>query len=94
MDFVKVTATPRKTSGKNEARRLRASGSIPAIAYGKGEPALALTVSPKAVSNVFTHPLGRNSVIELDIEGSETLTVLLTDYQYHPVRASCSTPTS
>lgn len=85
MQLAKVAATHRKAAGKNKSRRMRLAGTIPAVAYGKGQPALAIAVSPKDLVGVLARPLGRNSPIELDVEGKETLTVLLTDYQYHPV---------
>ncbi|MFO0571533.1 MAG: 50S ribosomal protein L25 [Polyangiaceae bacterium] len=88
MDLVKVSATHRTSHGKNQSRRLRDSGQIPAVAYGKGEPALHVAVSPKDLVGVLARPLGRNSPIELDLDGKQSLTVLLTDYQYHPVTRS------
>lgn len=85
MQLAKVAAKHRQAAGKNKSRRMRATGTIPAIAYGKGQPALAIAVEPKDLMGVLAQPLGRNSPIELDVEGKEKLTVLLTDYQYHPV---------
>lgn len=86
MELVKVPASRREAAGKGGARRLRGDGRIPAIAYGKGEPALELAVAPKDLLGVLASDHGRNSVIELEIEGSDNLTVLLCDFQYHPVR--------
>ncbi len=88
MDLVKIAASRREIFGKNQSRRLRASGQIPAVAYGKGEPAQNLSVAPKDLVNVLARPLGRNSPIELDVDGKESFTVLLRDYQYHPVTRS------
>jgi len=85
MQLAKITATHRQAAGKNKSRRMRLAGTIPAIAYGKGEAALSIAVSPKEIVGVLAQPLGRNSPIELDVEGKQKLTVLLTDYQYHPV---------
>jgi large subunit ribosomal protein L25 len=85
MELVKVAATSRTTHGKSDARRLRAKGQIPAVAYGKGEQAVQLAVSPKEIVGVLGRPLGRNSPIELAVEGGQKLTVLLCDFQYHPL---------
>ena len=85
MELVKVTASNRQSAGKGNARRLRGEQRIPAVAYGKGEPALKLAVSPKDLLGVLAREHGRNSVIELQVEGGEKLTVLLCDFQYHPV---------
>lgn len=85
MELVKVPASRRDAAGKGTARRLRSDGKIPAVAYGKGEPALHVAVSPKDLVGVLARELGRNSVIQLEVEGADKLTVLLSDYQYHPV---------
>jgi large subunit ribosomal protein L25 len=85
MESIKVSATRRSESGKGVASRLRATGKIPAVAYGKQLPAQALAVSPDALKAVFASAYGNNNVIELDVEGKDKLTVLLRDYQYHPV---------
>jgi large subunit ribosomal protein L25 len=85
MESIKVSASRRSESGKGVASRLRATGKIPAVAYGKQLPAQALAVSPDALKAVFASAYGNNNVIELDVEGKDKLTVLLRDYQYHPV---------
>jgi len=85
METIKVVANRRSESGKGAASRLRATGKIPAVAYGKQLPAQALAVSPDALKAVFASAYGNNAVIELDVEGKDKLTVLLRDYQYHPL---------
>ena len=85
MESIKVSANRRSESGKGIASRLRAAGKIPAVAYGKQLPAQALAVSPDSIKTVLVSAWGNNNVIELDIEGKDKLTVLLRDYQYHPV---------
>lgn len=85
MELTKVSANVRTAGGKGLARRLRASGRIPAVAYGKGRQARSLDVSPEEVTAVLQSELGVNSLIQLDVEGKESLNVLLGEYQYHPV---------
>ena len=85
MESIKVSADRRSESGKGVASRLRVAGKIPAVAYGKQLPAQSLAVSPDALKAVFASAWGSNNVIELDVEGKDKLTVLLRDYQYHPV---------
>jgi large subunit ribosomal protein L25 len=84
METIKVSVTPRETSGKGAARRLRAQAQIPAVAYGKELASMALTVSPKALIDVLATERGRNSILELEL-GGKTIKALLADYQYHPV---------
>ncbi len=84
METMKVSATRRDQTRKGPARRLRAAGMIPAVAYGKESAVQSLAVSPKDVLTVLNSEFGRNTVIELNF-GDEQRTVLLCDYQYHPV---------
>ena len=85
MELRKVTASPRSVGGKGPARKLRHEGLIPAIAYGKSLKAQPLSVSPKELVDVLESEYGQNTVIELNVEGQNSLTVLLSEYQYHPV---------
>jgi len=85
MDLRKISVNARQGKGKGEATRLRRSGQIPAVAYGKKLAAQSLAVKPEELRSVLTSERGRNTVIELDVDGTSKLTVLLRDYQHHPV---------
>src|ERR1700722_14731939 len=85
MEIIKLTATPRPLSGKGPSRRLRKTAQIPAVAYGRELAATTLAISPKALLSVLTSPHGKNSVLELDVEGGDKLTVMVRDYAYHPL---------
>ena len=85
MELRKFNAAVRAESGKGASARLRKGGHIPAVAYGKGQPAQSLSISPSDLSSVLKSEHGRNSVIELDVTGQSKLTVLIRDYQYHPL---------
>src|SRR5689334_4671246 len=88
MQTIKINATRRQQSGKGGARRVRDTGRIPAIAYGKKLAALPLAVSPDQLHQVLASERGRNSVVEVEVEGQEKFTALLCDYQYHPISRS------
>lgn len=80
-----LEAVRRDTRGKNEARRLRVAGQIPAIVYGgKGEAPQAVAVSPKTLSKILHSKSGVNSIISLDVDGATTK-VLVKDYLLEPV---------
>jgi large subunit ribosomal protein L25 len=83
--MIGLGAQSRSVSGKGEARRLRASGRVPAVAYGKGLAATLLSVSPKDVLSILKSERGRNSVIQMDVEAGTKLLVMIRDYSYHPV---------
>jgi large subunit ribosomal protein L25 len=84
-EIIKLNATQRQESGKSPSSRLRRTGQIPAICYGKDLAALQVAVAPKALLEVLKSPHGKNSVIELAVEGSDKLTVMVRDYDYHPI---------
>lgn len=88
MQTTKLTALPRNQHGKGAAKRLRAEGRIPAVAYGRGLENTPIAVSPKELTTILSTEFGRNTVIELNIEGGRNLTVLIADYQWHPVTRS------
>ena len=59
---ITVAAEARDTRGKNEARRLRVKGFMPAVVYGgSGEPA-AVAVSPKEVARILHSKTGHNTI--------------------------------
>ena len=78
----------REGRGKNEARRLRASGRIPAVLYGaeKGK-ALEIAVDPKILLRILHSESGVNSLIALEGlgEGAPEARVLVKEYQLDPI---------
>jgi large subunit ribosomal protein L25 len=85
MEIIKLSASRRTESGKGPSNRLRRTGQIPAIAYGKDLAALQVAIAPKELVKVLGSDHGKNSVIELAIEGGDKLTVMVRDYAYHPI---------
>ncbi len=82
-----VQATSRNASGKSEARRLRAKGQVPAVAYGKSLAATPIAVPPKDLLAILRSEKGKNTVIKMGID-SKDLLVMVKDYSYHPVTRS------
>lgn len=78
-----LEAVTRESRGKNEARRLRVSGKIPAVVYGGGEP-VAIAVNPKELSRLLHSEAGVNTLISLKLDGSATQ-VLVKGYLLQPV---------
>jgi len=83
---ITVEAEPRSSRGKNEARRLRRSGRIPAIVYGAGQQPLPVAVDPGLINRILRSPTGHNTIFNLHIRDGETSLAMLADWQYHPVR--------
>ena len=80
-----LQAEKREGRGKNEARRLRASGRIPAVLYGaeKGK-AVEIAVDPKVLMRILHSEAGVNTLIGLQISGADTR-VLVKEYQLDPI---------
>ena len=81
-----LTAKKRDGRGKNEARRLRASGRIPAVVYGaeKGK-AVEIAVDPKALLRILHSESGVNTLIGLQVDGAGDTRVLVKEYQLDPI---------
>jgi large subunit ribosomal protein L25 len=85
-----LQAVKRGDKGKNEARRQRAAGRLPAIVYGrtpatKRADALAVTVEPKELSRILHSESGANTLITLKIDGEPDARVLVKEYQVDPI---------
>ena len=83
-----LQAEKREGRGKNEARRLRAQGRIPAVLYGaeKGK-AVEIAVDPKVLLRILHSESGVNTLIGLQGIGSgggETR-VMVKEYQLDPI---------
>lgn len=79
---IALDATPRNTFGKGVARKLRAAGHTPVVAYGHGTEPMHLSVETHPLSLIVRHA---NALIELNIEGKKQI-VLVKDVQRDPVR--------
>ncbi len=83
---ITIVAETRETRGKNEAVRLRARGLAPAVVYGTGKEAVAISVSPKEVGKILHSATGHNTIFNLSIRNGETTPVMIADWQMHPTR--------
>jgi large subunit ribosomal protein L25 len=84
-DKITVAAEPRSSRGKNEARRLRVSGRIPAIIYGARKDAIAVSVDPRLVQKILHSKSGHNTIFDVAING-ESSPAMVVDWQYEPIK--------
>jgi large subunit ribosomal protein L25 len=84
---ITVTAEIRKTRGKNEARRTRRAGKIPAVVYGAFQDAVAVAVSPRDLNAIIHSAAGYNTIFSLAVDGSTT-PVMIADHQNDPIRGT------
>jgi len=83
---ITIEAEPRESRGKNEARRLRAKGSAPAVLYGSGGAAVAVSVSPKDLNRILHSKTGHNTIFNLAVKDGETAPVMIVDWQRDPIK--------
>ena len=80
-----LNADSRTETGKGVSRRLRSAGRVPAVLYGKGTDPKALSVAPKDVLKILESERGRNTPIDLQVEGEKgTHLTLIKELQVHP----------
>lgn len=81
-----LAAATRDTRGKNEARRLRRAGRLPAVVYG-GIPveSQAVEVDPKALLRILHSESGINTLVDLQVDGSVSGQVLIKNIQHDPL---------
>src|SRR4051794_36416669 len=82
-----LEAQVRETFGKNEARRTRREGKVPAVLYGggSGTSAMPIAVPPKALLKILHSEAGQNTLIALKLDGSGDTRVLVKDFQLDPI---------
>jgi large subunit ribosomal protein L25 len=82
-----VVATPREGKfNKNAARRVRVAGKIPAVVYGAGLDAVAVTVDPKVITKILHSESGHNTIFDLNIEGGKATKAMIVDWQNEPIK--------
>jgi large subunit ribosomal protein L25 len=84
-----LEAVARDTFGKNEARRTRREGRVPAVIYGAtsqggSREATAIAVTPKTLLKILHSESGANTLISLRLAGGDTK-VLVKEYQLDPI---------
>ena len=85
--FEAVLATPRTGKfNKNHARRVRVEGKIPAVVYGAGQEAVAVSVDPKVVTKILHSESGHNTIFDLNVEGSAVVKAMIVDWQHEPIK--------
>ena len=85
---ITVAAESRDSRGKNEARRLRKKGSVPAVIYGGKVEPVSVAVSPKDLTKILNSRTGHNTIFNLNLSGSESTPVMIVDWQFDPIKDS------
>lgn len=79
-----VESAPRSDRGKNEARRLRQTGKVPAVLYGGKGKAVTLAVNAKQLGAILRSATGHNTLFQIDLAGKHE-PAILKDWQTDPI---------
>ena len=71
-----VEGTAREKRGKNEAKRLRLTGQVPAVLYGGKGGAVPLAVNTKQLLAIFRSQSGHNTLFQVSYEGQQQPAIL------------------
>ena len=84
-DFLTLAAQKREATGKGVARRLRASGQVPAVFYNTKGDSTPIQVSERELLKVYGQ-VKRTCVFNIDIAGAGTFPALIWDVDYYPAK--------
>lgn len=82
---ITLTASTGRIAGSRSSTRLRTDGFVPAVVYGLGRDAVAVSVPWPDLRRALTTEAGLNALITLDVDGQKDLAIIK-DLQRHPVR--------
>jgi large subunit ribosomal protein L25 len=83
-EVVEAVTRQDESRGKNEARRLRASGRIPGVVYGAKKSTVAVSLDPKQITRILHSETGHNTIFDLHV-GNEKAKVMIVSWQYDPM---------
>jgi large subunit ribosomal protein L25 len=87
IDISNLEAEPRKPGTKNDARRVRKAGRIPAVVYGAGKDSSPVSVDPRQVARILHSASGHNTIFDLSLDGERTKAMIV-DWQHEPIKGS------
>ena len=82
---IEISAVTRAAKGTGASRRLRRDAKVPGIVYGAGKDPVSVEFDAKALFMEFRHEAFHASILTLSLDGKKE-SVLLRDFQMHPVR--------
>jgi len=84
---IKLEVKERERLGSRESRRLRRSGFIPGVLYGRGKQPHAIVVRERELRRVLTGTGGLHTILDVTLEGQDaSYPSILKDYQQDPMR--------
>jgi large subunit ribosomal protein L25 len=88
MDFAKVNVAVRPGTKKGGARKVRATGKVPGVLYGRKEEPMAVLFDEKELITSLDKERKRNTVLKLAIDNggkTEEITAMVREAQINPL---------
>jgi large subunit ribosomal protein L25 len=85
MADIVLAAQAGRPTGSSASRRLRATGKVPAVVYGRGTEPRSVSVDWRELRGALTTDQGVNALLTLDLDGRKTKAIVK-ELQRHPVR--------
>jgi large subunit ribosomal protein L25 len=84
---IRLVVQERERTGSADARRLRRSGLIPAVLYGRGKTPHAVSVPERELRRVLTGSHGLHTILDVALEGQKTTHAsIVKEFQREPIR--------
>jgi large subunit ribosomal protein L25 len=80
-----VKAQARTTTGKGPARRMRRSGTVPAVIYGHGDPSLMLELPAHDFGRLLDQIRGHSPIVDVEIDGRPAEKCVIKTLQRNPI---------
>src|SRR6478735_3425792 len=87
MAEITLKATTGRELGSGPSKRIRVEGKVPGVVYGLDADPIPVTVEWKPLREALTTEAGLNALIDLDVDGEVSLTVVK-ELQRHPIRGN------
>ena len=85
MEAQQISVKKRNLEGSSASRRMRHAGLLPGVIYGTDTKPLAVELETHAVEQVLHHHASETILVDIDLEGEGSVSVLLKEVQHHPV---------
>jgi large subunit ribosomal protein L25 len=87
MKSVPLKAYPRTQARRSEVKKLRGSGRVPAVIYGRQAKPQNLEVSAKEFGDLIHHSVSENLLVDLSVENDARARrlALVQEIQHHPL---------
>jgi large subunit ribosomal protein L25 len=88
MDFAKVSVEVRNNVGKGAARRIRASGKVPGVLYGRHAAPVSVSFDARLLLKSLDKEKRRNTVFALSLDqggNGESVTAMIREAQIDPI---------